>query len=141
MIDANEECIYPNSKLRRTMDHLQMTNLHHLLHGEGCPKTYIQGSHQIDHIYGCPRVAQNTTNAGILPFKHGIDTDHRGLYVDVKVHNIFRSSTTDLKNIPQRKLSSKNKKHTEALRDTIRKGCINQKIHCKLLTLSKIPPN
>ena len=52
-----------------------MTNLHHLLHGEGCPKTYTRGTQQIDHIYGCPKVATNTINAGILPFKLGIDTE------------------------------------------------------------------
>ena len=54
MIDANEECLSPNSNLRRTMDSLAMTNLHHLIHGESCPNTHTRGAQQIDHIYRCP---------------------------------------------------------------------------------------
>ena len=139
MIDANEECLSPNSTLRRTMDSLGMTNLHHLIHGESCPNTHTRGAQQIDHIYGCPRIAANTTNAGILPFKMGIDTDHRGLYVDVEVHHIFRSSTTELQHQIPRKLSSLNKKHSDALRTVVVKACNNQNIKDRLEHLAKVP--
>ena len=141
MIDANEESLSPNSKLRRTMDSLAMSNLHHIIHGEGCPNTYTRGQHQIDHIFGCPRIASNTTNAGVLPFKFGIDSDHRGLYVDVEVQNIFRSTTTDLQYPKPRKLSSLNKKHADALRTVVTKSCKNQNIHSRLRQLSTVPPN
>ena len=141
MIDANEECLSPNLKLRRTMDSLAMTNLHHLIHGESCPNTYTRGAHQIDHIYGCPRIAANTTNAGGLPFKTGIDTNHRGLYINVEVQNIFRSLTTELQAPKPRKLSSLNKKHSEALRRAVVKACKNQNIKDRLEQLATVPAN
>ena len=141
MIDANEECLSPNSTLRRTMDSLAMTNLHHLIHGESCPNTHTRGTQQIDHIYGCPRIAANTTNAGVLPFKMGIDTDHQGLYVDVEVQNIFRSLTTEIQTPKPRKLSSMNKKHSEALRTVVVKACHNQNIKDRLERLATVPVN
>ena len=141
MLDANEEARSPNSQLRRTMDNISMTNLHHMLHGEGCPNTYQGGREQIDHIYGCPTVAAHTTRAGVLPFHYGIDTDHRGLYVDIDVYNIFKSNTAEIRNPPPRKLSSKNTIHADKVREQVRRQCKSHNIQHGLQELTKVPLN
>mmetsp|Transcript_30397 Transcript_30397/g.46625 ORF Transcript_30397/g.46625 Transcript_30397/m.46625 type:complete len:134 (+) Transcript_30397:327-728(+) len=118
MIDANKNGSRPDSKLRRAMDSISMTNIHHLIFGDNCLNTCQQGTEQINHIYGCPIVANQTVRAGVLPFKYNIDTDHRGLYVDVKVDNIFKSVTAELHRPKERKMSSANLKQSDTSKES-----------------------
>ena len=89
MLDVTEEAITPWSSIQRTMDKQNLTNLHCVIHGEHNPAKHIPGSNQIDLMFRCLLVACSTVQAGILPFKFGIDSVHQGLYVNIDVPNIF----------------------------------------------------
>ena len=71
-------------------------------------RTYKRGRTQLDHIWISDSLIPNTTGFGILPFDYGLESDHRGLYVDI----IFKSEPAVQKN-SKRTLSSKNEKNVK----------------------------
>eukprot|EP00978_Attheya_sp_CCMP212_P003230 scaffold6619_cov36-Attheya_sp.AAC.2 len=59
-------------------------------HGMNSPPTYLRGSNTIDFMLGTERVCRAVINGGMLRFKDGIHSDHRGLYLDLNVLYLFR---------------------------------------------------
>ena len=66
-----------------------------LHHKEG-PVTYDQGSKCIDLVAASKTIApESIVRCGYLPFYEGIFTDHRGLYIDIRVEDIFHRALPD----------------------------------------------
>eukprot|EP00978_Attheya_sp_CCMP212_P047145 scaffold421241_cov56-Attheya_sp.AAC.3 len=59
-------------------------------HGMNSPPAYLQGSNTIDFMLGTKRVCRAVIYGGMLRFKDGIHSNHRGLYLDLHVLYLFR---------------------------------------------------
>ena len=54
------------------------------------PRTHSRGSKAIDHIWVTPFVMEHIMYAGVAPFGYHIDSDHRGLYIDLDDGMLFQ---------------------------------------------------
>jgi hypothetical protein len=58
------------------------------------PETYTRGSKCIEFILGIPNIKRATLAQGYLPFyKGGWDSDHRGIFADIKMNAIESTKT------------------------------------------------
>jgi hypothetical protein len=65
-------------------------NLHDLHQQDPSPSTYIGASSQpIDFILGCGSVRQYVARSGTLAYSEGPQSDHRGLYIDLRIEDIL----------------------------------------------------
>eukprot|EP00957_Ditylum_brightwellii_P001876 144074-Ditylum_brightwellii.AAC.1 len=58
-----------------------MYNLMQAKYGMHSPNTHIKGSHTVDFIFVTEDRIDPTKDIGMLPFREGIDSDHRGFFV------------------------------------------------------------
>lgn len=91
MIDANEqfgEDSYGISTLTEKLGLVDLFTRHHQLE---CNISTHQSSHQkrIDFMIGSESLLHHISSCGYLPFFDGVDSDHRGLFID------FKQSLTD----------------------------------------------
>ena len=56
---------------------------------DNLPRTYKRGSKCIDHIYVTSKVFNLITSCGIAPFNYFIKSDHRAMYIDIKINRIL----------------------------------------------------
>ena len=93
--------------------------------GSPTPPTYIRGKKMLDHIWVCPQLHASVTGYGYLPFYSVLNSDHRGVFVHVKMrhHKYSKAIRTD-----SRKLSSQN--HVSVVRylDSLRLPIENHKL-------------
>ena len=116
LLDANESLSDRYSGIRTLTRKHNLADLHTRLHGlEGQPATYIRGTKKIDFIFGSKGVAGNTSRAGITPFE---TSDHRGLFVDVRLPPILGGPATPLSAAQHRDLNSKDPKSPALYRNT-----------------------
>eukprot|EP00957_Ditylum_brightwellii_P192216 14631424-Ditylum_brightwellii.AAC.1 len=47
------------------------------------PNTHIKGSHAVDFIYVTEDGIDPTVKIGMLPFREGINSDHRGFFTNI----------------------------------------------------------
>eukprot|EP00957_Ditylum_brightwellii_P178519 13598535-Ditylum_brightwellii.AAC.1 len=59
-----------------------MYNLVQAKHGMHSPNNHIKGSHVVDFIFVTEDGIDPTEEIGMLPFEEGINSDHRGIFVD-----------------------------------------------------------
>ena len=89
LADANESLDGPektNEKLRE----MGMINLMEVYLGkDALPRTCNRGSNTIDHIWVTSNILSEVSSAGYAPFDFIDHSDHRGLYVDLKLKNIL----------------------------------------------------
>ena len=82
--------------------------------------TYMRGSRIIDHAWGTSKLKQSTIQAGYLPFNgKAWLSDHRGLYIDIRVSKLFANKIYDIPSKPQRTLTCNNKKAIKQFLDHI----------------------
>eukprot|EP00957_Ditylum_brightwellii_P000938 75491-Ditylum_brightwellii.AAC.1 len=61
----------------------KMYNLIQAKHGMHSPNTHIKGSHAVDFIFVTEDRIDPTEVIGMLPFEEGINSDHRGFFVNI----------------------------------------------------------
>jgi hypothetical protein len=58
--------------------------------------SYTRGTKRIDYIFTTKNLVDKTTASGFLSFYDGIETDHRGSFVDFDASKLFRDRTQKL---------------------------------------------
>ena len=86
MLDANAT-LNSDQHFLDMINALDLIDLHQLA---PAPSTYIGSpNRRIDYILGCPRVHTAVTRQGSLAYFEGPHSDHRGLYVDLDLKQLF----------------------------------------------------
>ncbi|KAI2489452.1 hypothetical protein MHU86_25143 [Fragilaria crotonensis] len=89
MMDANSD-ISTDSRFNAM---ISKCDLHDLHQDSPPPSTYIGSKHRrIDYIFGCVRVSRHCTRSGALSHAEGPQSDHRGLYVDISLPELFQAT-------------------------------------------------
>jgi hypothetical protein len=85
--DLNETIILTTSQVNKIINN---TTLLPLVETDNAPETYSRGRNCIDYIIGTPKIKRAVTAQGYLPFYHGgWESDHRAMYVDIEIKDIF----------------------------------------------------
>lgn len=72
------------------MENLGLFNVfEHRLQTKMLPRTHTRGSSAIDHIWTTKYILDNVSYSGYAPFGHVWDSDHRGLFIDIKASVLF----------------------------------------------------
>ena len=101
------------------------------VHNKSTPRTYLRGTNTIDHILATAKVLPSIKQAGMLAFNDGIQSDHRGLWLDIKTNELFNKSTPNQQsvvNVP----STKHHKHCQYLKAAFTKRYKEHHIKQKL---------
>ena len=86
MIDANELLSTKNSGISKFLSQTHMCDPIFLKHeSENKPNDYSKGSSRIDYFFGTHTITQFMTRCGISSFDVVTKTDHRILYIDLKL--------------------------------------------------------
>ena len=86
MLDANSTL----DSDRALMDFMDSNDLHDLHQSAPAPSTYIGAQQRrIDFILGCSRTKEALSRQGTLSYFEGPQSDHRGLYVDINLKQLF----------------------------------------------------
>ncbi|KAI2500714.1 hypothetical protein MHU86_13742 [Fragilaria crotonensis] len=89
MLDANST-LQSDTHFADFLDHCTLFDLHA---NDPAESTYIGAeSRRIDFILGCHHARQFLERSGTLAYNEGPQSDHRGLYVDLKLEFFQRSS-------------------------------------------------
>ena len=75
--------------------------------------TYINGTKRLDYILVSEDLLSSGNSAGHTDFSHPFISDHRGVYWDVAVGDLFGSNTEAPKNVGQRGLQLERPKQVE----------------------------
>ena len=68
------------------------------------PRTYKRGSKCIDHIYVTSKVFNLITSCGIAPFNYFLKSDHRAMYIDIKINRILDAEQHVIQHASMRRL-------------------------------------
>ncbi|KAI2498315.1 hypothetical protein MHU86_16185 [Fragilaria crotonensis] len=91
---------------------LRTCNLVDLHQHSPAPSTYIgAASRRIDFMFGCLSVQQYVTRSGTLSYYEGPQSDHRGMYIDVCVNELFHHNSSKILPPSQRSLHTGNPEH------------------------------
>ena len=77
------------------------------------PRTHMRGSKAVDHIYVSKYVLDNIIYAGIAPFGHTYDSNHRGMFIDVDEKMLFNPEDVRVVYHDYRRLKSKTPKRVK----------------------------
>lgn len=91
MFDANSDV----STDHVFADFAAILDLHDLHNNHAPPSTYIGSSHRrIDYMFGCGGVREFCSRSGSLSYFEGPQSDHRGLFVDAMIPQLFSALRT-----------------------------------------------
>jgi hypothetical protein len=108
MIDANEQMGTEDEGISSLAATCNLTDIHaHHHQGINDIATYARGTKRIDFILLSKNLIEKTTASGFLAFYDGIETDHRGSFVDFDADMLFKDKTPVLHTQAQRNLKSK----------------------------------
>ena len=131
MMDANSDM----DTDKRLVDMISACGLFDLHQSSPAPSTYIGTNHRrIDYMFGCSRVRDGMSRQGTLSYFEGPQSDHRGLYVDLKVQEIL-STDLELATIApsiKRHLHSSNPELVEIYLDSMRKYYDDHNMHQRI---------
>jgi hypothetical protein len=86
MLDANAT-LESDHHFLDTVNSLDLIDLHS---ANPAPSTYIGSSNRrIDYMFGCPKIKTVLSRHGSLAYFEGPHSDHRGLYVDLDLQQLF----------------------------------------------------
>eukprot|EP00957_Ditylum_brightwellii_P158971 12099925-Ditylum_brightwellii.AAC.1 len=71
------------------MAEIPLYNLMTAKHGSTTPATYIRGIRTVDHVLGTKGVLKAIENIGLIKFHKHLQSDHRGMFIDLYQCNIF----------------------------------------------------
>ena len=96
-MDANETANCKNSTIIKLCRICKLCDPIAMKHGtELEPNTYFRGSGKIDFNLCSKALLPFISNAIILPFGTIAFSDHRGLFIDMNLHQFLRNPNTDL---------------------------------------------
>jgi len=99
---------------------LTLIDLHVHKHGtQDEPATYNRGTKRINLALGTPTIAAEMTAIGYKEFNAGPFSDHRSLFVDVKVQNILLGNAVNMVPAKHRVLRSKDPKLVKEYRGRV----------------------
>jgi hypothetical protein len=81
---------------------IDMITLKHL--GKSPPNTYTRGSNWIYYIFGTGKVVENCSEAGIIPFGYGYPSDHRAVFIRIKMETLLNSTISPMESRSAQKL-------------------------------------
>jgi hypothetical protein len=90
MEDFNDELSSSISGITKVVADCNLVDVYAAKHGleEEVP-TYSRGTKQLDYILMTPTVASHFARCGADPFNHQFFSDHRGIYVHLKLEGLF----------------------------------------------------
>ncbi len=138
MLDANESNDNPERGLATFLDQTTLVDVHRQFHGSiGEPATYNRGSCKIDHILCTQGFLDCVRSCGIEAFGEGLDSDHRGLFVNVDASKLFKESTLDLTHFSVRVLDSHIPSYVRKYHRELHQQFSEHNIYDRVLQLSK----
>ena len=141
MMDANESIHEKASKLRNIMAKHQLTDVHRMLNETGNEedwRTYNRGTKKIDYIFGTPGVLDWTTKCGMEEFNARIQSDHRGLWIDVDLQSLLGGKIPDLIPPQQRGVTGKDPRTTRKFRQELHKYLIEHKFEERMSRIQQL---
>ena len=131
--DFNER-IYSPEAMSSQFESVGLYNVfEHRFQNSNLPRTHARGSQAIDHVWCTQHILDNISYAGFSPFGHIWDSDHRGLFVDIKASILFQNDEISLVYSDFRRLKStipkRTKKYLDALHTNWKYHNINQKFN------------
>ena len=92
MMDANA-VLGKDTKLGEMLLSHDLEDLHK---SSPAPSTYIGSDHRrIDYMFGCPRTVAAISRQGTLSYFEGPQSDHRALYIDLNILQLFGAEITE----------------------------------------------
>ena len=114
MMDANEPFLNGRSKATAIAEWAskhQLVDVHFHMHPEEIQTaTYSRGRTKIDHILVSRELLPFITSAGMVAFNQIIQSDHRGLFLDIKLASYLRGDIAIMEARSARRLNSKRPK-------------------------------
>ena len=108
MIDANKTIGTEKNGIASLASTCNLTDIHaHYHEGINNMATYARGTKRIDFIFTSKNLVEKTTASGFLAFYDGVETDHRGSFIDFDATKLFTDKTETLYSHTQRILLSK----------------------------------
>ena len=99
---------------------IQACNLHDLHDNDPAPSTYIgSASRRIDYIFGCQQVQKSIDRSGTQSYFDGPQSDHRGLYIDLKMEDVFEHNLSKVLPPSARSLHTGNPEHVSTYHDSM----------------------
>ena len=107
--DFNETLGDEDNGLTRLMNQCGLVDVHYETHGIDTHtfNTHKRGSRCIDYALMDPALMDSIEACGYMPFKYRIQSDHRGVYLDVITNQFFGSTTIPLPPAQLRLLNSR----------------------------------
>ena len=131
MIDANETMGTEEHGIASLASICNLTDIHAHYHaGINNMASYARGTKRIDFIFTTKNLVEKTTASGFLAFYDGIETDHRGSFIDFDATKLFKDKTETLYSHTQRILLSKLPKTVKKYKEELWKRLNNHNI-CK----------
>jgi hypothetical protein len=106
--DFNERLGDTQDGLAQLVTQCGLVDVHASNHGvQAEPNTYSRGSKRIDYIFVSPSILDHVDICGIQPFHSVINSDHRGLFVDLDLKGILGGEMASIVPPKLRGVSSK----------------------------------
>ena len=119
-----------NEQGNTLLEMLGLINILKYRHSTQLPKTHINGSRAIDHIWLTPNLLPHIRSTGMLPFDSIFKSYQRTLFLDITLQGF--QQTTNAPIIPRRLTTNNTNsttKYIKSLRDLLTEKRINEKIH------------
>ena len=103
------------------------------------PATYSRGTKRLDYIFMTADIASSVVTCGAEPFNHRFFSDHRGLYVDLKLTGIFDRNLSPLASPQFRDIRSGNPHQIQKYIRALSKGLNATQISARTAQLKSHP--
>ena len=129
MVDANEHIEDKDKNsffdLKESLD---LTYVISHQHGAHNTASYIDCRHTIEFVLASPELLQYISNSGIEPFYAMMPSDHRRIFIDLKLQQFFNSDVFSCESIYARTINMKNLQMTRKYRQRLQRHVHNQHI-------------
>ena len=110
-----------------------LKNIHKEEHDKKLPNTHDRGKLCIDIMAILKSFpSEGIIRSGILPFYHGLPSDHRALYIDLDTDYLFTNLYTDTTKNIYKRFSTKHSKKTDKYLDRLESDLEKAKIPSKV---------
>lgn len=133
--DFNESLYSPESMSQLFEDAGLYNVFQHRMNTDDIPRTHARGSKAVDHIWVSKYVLDNIKYAGIAPFGHTYESDHRGMHIDIDESILFNHDDVRMVYHDFRQLKSKTPKRVKKYMKFVEREWQKQKIALRYLEL------
>ena len=139
MLNANAGVDPDDCTFHQFLEDTGLEDIYRHLHDrEKEPASHNRGSKKVDHILGTPGVLGSVTACGIEAFGDGVDSDHRGLFVDFDSIALFGDSTPNLTCMTSRVLDSHIPFYVKKYRRELHDQFMHHNVYVRLRQLKKV---